>query len=57
MLCPIMMIFCMKGMGHSHHGNKNSDEKIMKLEAEVKILLNYFRKKSNNDFYKTKPGL
>jgi Protein of unknown function (DUF2933) len=38
LLCPIMMIFCIKGMGHGHknhsHGTNDLNMKISKLEGE-----------------------
>ncbi|HWO76939.1 MAG TPA: DUF2933 domain-containing protein [Bacillus sp. (in: firmicutes)] len=38
LLCPLMMIFCMKGMGgykhHHSHSSNDMDIKISKLELE-----------------------
>lgn len=38
LLCPLMMIFCMKGMGghkhHHSHSSKDLDTKMSKLELE-----------------------
>jgi hypothetical protein len=38
LICPLMMIFCMKGMvGHKHHHNRNPEDirvKLSKLEQE-----------------------
>jgi hypothetical protein len=43
LMCPLMMIFCMKGMmgGHKHHDSHASndlDNKMANLEAENKKL-------------------
>ncbi|MGN7300410.1 DUF2933 domain-containing protein [Ferdinandcohnia sp. SAFN-114] len=42
LLCPLMMIICMKGMGghkhHSSHSSSNLDKKMSKLEIENETL-------------------
>jgi cell division protein FtsB len=46
LLCPLMMIFCMRGHGggHSHHAESHStkdiDDKMQLLEAENQKLRN-----------------
>jgi cell division protein FtsB len=45
LLCPLMMIFCMKGMmgGHKHHDSNASNDlhkKMATIEAENKKLRN-----------------
>lgn len=42
LLCPLMMIICMKGMGghkhHTSHSSSNLDSKMTKLEIENETL-------------------